>query len=38
MLEEKVVKKGIDGEEKGDRHSDRDLSYGDSEEDDCNED
>ena len=35
ILEEEVGTKGIDGEEKGDRHSDSNLSYGDSEEDDC---
>ena len=35
MLEEEVGTKGIDGEEKGDRHSDSNFSYGDSEEDDC---
>lgn len=37
MLEEEVGTKKIDREEEGDRHSDSDLSYGDSEEDDCNE-
>ena len=37
MLGEEVGTKGIDGEEKRDRHSDSDPSYGDSEEDDCHE-
>lgn len=38
VLEEEVGTKGIGGEEEGDGYRKSDISFGDSEEDDCNED